>query len=271
MKSVIPFFKMMFSAIICGFMIVSCGESGGKFASKSEKKSESLERIFVYKNLYTEEILDSLTFIKFRKNILFNFADTIYSSFDPTKVEGYKVPDNVDCNFIYYEKIVNNDSIIQPFTYDIRVGDEYVIRRSFEKNGMDISPQIFKAIDGNNIQIGGKQEKPILLNLWFVECPGCIEEIPALNKLQEKYGDKVDFVAMTFNDKEKVSKFLKQKKFNFRHITNVEDYIKRIATYPYPENIFIGKDGHIRYIEGLIRGSKDFDYFESIFEKLLKE
>ena len=87
--------------------------------------------------------------------------------------------------------------------------------------------------------------------------------------------DKVNFVAMTFENKRSVLSFLKKKEFNCKHITDANDYINQIATKPYPENIFIGRDGHIKYIEGGLADSKDLDsvikYFESIFENLLKE
>jgi len=52
---------------------------------------------------------------------------------------------------------------------------------------MKILPRKLLSIDGDSIQIGGKQKKPTLINLWFVQCPGCVAETPALNKIKEKY------------------------------------------------------------------------------------
>lgn len=232
-----------------------------------------------YKNLYTGEILNKLEFKKFVKDLDYSFLDTIYmNSLDSTEMQKYadSIFSKVHITFNFQILIVNKDSVVQPFNYDIRIGDEYIVRaNSYEKIGMNISPQIFQTIDGDNIQIGGKQNKPILVNLWFVECRGCIEEIPALNRLQEKYADKVDFVAMTFENKYRVVNLIKRKEFNFKHIVNAGDFIKQIATKPYPENIFIGRDGHIKYIEGGLSDSKDLDsviiYFESILDNLLKE
>ena len=232
-----------------------------------------------YINLYTEDILNKTEFEKFSNNLLLSLLDTVYmSSLDSTEIQWYvdSTLRKVQINLNFRSLIVNDDSVIQPFDYDIRIGDEYIIRaNSYEKIGMDIAPQIFQTIDGNNIQIGGKQNKPILINLWFIECRGCIAEIPALNRLQEKYEDKVDFVAMTFENEKQVSKFLKRKEFNFKHIVNAEDFIKQISTKPYPENIFIGKNGQIKYTEGGLSDSEDLDsvitYFESILENLLTE
>jgi len=191
-----------------------------------------------------------------------------YKKFD--SIKGVK---NITMHF--YELIVSNDSVIQTFKYDVRVGNEYLVRaESFEKIGMKISPQTFLTTDGDSIQIGGKQAKPTLINLWFVACGGCVAEIPALNKLKEKYADKVNFIAMTFDEDKKVKRFLKRKEFNFKHITEAEKFIEYIGSKPYPENIFIDRDGFIQNIEGGLSNNKDLDlvtkYFDSIIEKLLQ-
>jgi thiol-disulfide isomerase/thioredoxin len=58
--------------------------------------------------------------------------------------------------------------------------------------------------------------KPTLIN-WFTNCAPCIEEIPVLNKIMNDNKDRFNFVAITFDDKEKVSKLLKRK-FDFTHM-----------------------------------------------------
>jgi thiol-disulfide isomerase/thioredoxin len=139
---------------------------------------------------------------------------------------------------------------------------------------MDITPRTFQTLDGQIIRIGGKQSKPTLINLWFIACPGCVAEMPALNRLQEKYADKVNFLALTFDKKESVNNFLLKKSFNFKHITNCRDFINKIGSKPYPENIFVDRNGTIRYIEGGLPPSENLDlvikHFESILEELLQ-
>ena len=138
---------------------------------------------------------------------------------------------------------------------------------------MKISPKFFRTINEDSIQIGGEQSKPMLINLWFVNCGGCIEEIPALNKLKEKYSDRVNFVAMTFDNDKKVHDFLNKNDFNFIHITDDKEFIDYIGTKPYPENIFISKEGTIEFIEGGIGGNPDLEvateHFDAIIKKLL--
>ncbi len=212
-----------------------------------------------YRNLFTNEILNKTEFEIFIGTLHQNIPDSL------------KGKEHLTIHFGFLE--TTKDSIIQPFNYDIRIGNEYLVRaNNFDKIGMKIKPQKFNTIDGDSIQIGGEQLKPMLINLWFINCGGCVAEIPALNKLKEKYSDRVDFVAMTFDDAKKVRKFLNRNDFNFIHIPNSEEFINYIGSKPYPENIFISRNGFIEYIEGGLGGNLNDDnlkYFESIIEKLL--
>ncbi len=214
-----------------------------------------------YKNLYTGEVLNKNEFEKFKKSIY------------PKNIDSTK---KISLNFVFFKLEKSSDSIIQKFKYDLRIGDKYIVRANkYKKIGMKIFQHNFTSINGEKIIIGGKKKKPTLINLWFISCPGCITEIPALNKLKEKYSEKVDFVALTFETKEDVLGFLKKRKFDFTHIANVENFINKIGSYPYPENILIDKEGYIRNIEGPIPYNQKSDlnlsiqYYEELINKLL--
>lgn len=211
-----------------------------------------------YKNLYTQDILNKTQFRELINSLHTKHNDSI------------KGMARINIHFKKME--IYSDSIIQPFNYDIRVGKQYKIRaQTYDKLGMNIPRRMFKTIHGDSIQIGGIQSKPTLINLWFVHCPGCVAEIPALNKLQEKYADKVNFVSLTYEEEKDVIKFLRKRKFTFKHIVGEDDFIKQIGSKPYPENIFIDRNGNIRYIEGGLSDSKDFDMVLEHFESILKE
>jgi thiol-disulfide isomerase/thioredoxin len=91
--------------------------------------------------------------------------------------------------------------------------------------------------------------KPTLINLWFTNCAPCIEEIPVLNKIMNDNKDRFNFVAITFDDKEKVSKLLLKRKFDFTHIVNSLNSLKNYFE-GYPVNIFLDENGIIREITG---------------------
>lgn len=236
---------------------------------KEKQEPFKLEDIY-YKNLYTGQILNKAEFKHFSNSILRKHLDSTQLAIDSDLIK------KANLIFHFYEQEKSTDSVIQEFKYDIRVGDKYLIRaKKYDKIGMNIPPQTFNTINGEKFILGGKQEKPTLINLWFINCRGCMKEIPALNRLKEKYSDKVNFVSLTFEKENDVLKFLNSKEFNFIHIANVRGFIEKIGSYPYPENIFIDKNGYITNIEGGLPAHKDLDvdtsieYFESIIKKLL--
>ena len=230
---------------------------------KQERKTISGE-VEIYKNMHTGELIDDEQ--KFQDYI--NKLQKNYS--DSTDGKAW-----LTLNMHILEK--KNDTVFHPFSYDVKVNNEYIVRYNTSKKiGMELTPKTLTTIDGKTIQIGGQQDKPTLVNLWFIGCKGCEAEIPALNRLQEKYANEVNFVSMTFDAEKRTKTFLKRKKFNFIHIADAAEYIEYIGSKPYPENIFIDSNGVIRAVEGglpIVDNPEDMEksleYFESILNKLL--
>lgn len=104
----------------------------------------------------------------------------------------------------------------------------------------------------NNESINFKNDylegKPTLINFWFTKCPPCIKELQTLNKLKAKYGDKVNFISITFENKKTVAKFLKKHEFTFEHITNSKKQISELNIAGYPTSIILDKNGIIKVV-----------------------
>jgi len=90
--------------------------------------------------------------------------------------------------------------------------------------------------------------KPTLINFWFTRCPPCIQEIPTLNKLKDKFGDKVNFVSITFDNQKAVDEFLKKYKFEFEHIINSQNQIDGFSITAYPTSFILDKNGIIKIV-----------------------
>jgi thiol-disulfide isomerase/thioredoxin len=43
-------------------------------------------------------------------------------------------------------------------------------------------------------------EKPVYVNLWATWCPPCVGELPHINQLYQKYGDKINFVMINLDE-----------------------------------------------------------------------
>lgn len=96
-------------------------------------------------------------------------------------------------------------------------------------------------------------DKITLINLWFTSCPPCIAEIPYLNDLKKQYEDRVNFVAITFEPKDKIESFLERKSFNFEHLVDGASYLKQdLKTNTYPKLVFIDRSGIVRFVENAV-------------------
>lgn len=107
-----------------------------------------------------------------------------------------------------------------------------------------------KDINGKTVTLEQFKGQAMVINLWFTACPPCILEMPELNRIKElpEYS-KINFIAITFDTKEKVQNFLTKKDFNFIHLVDAQSYCE-LFTSDYPVNIFVDKNGIVTDIEG---------------------
>lgn len=110
--------------------------------------------------------------------------------------------------------------------------------------------QIEKYADGDskNFNSDYLEGKPTFINFWFTKCPPCIQELPLLNKLKEKYADKVNFISITFEDQTAIDAFLKKHAFPFKHIPNSQKQIDGLDISAYPTSFILDQGGIIKMV-----------------------
>lgn len=91
--------------------------------------------------------------------------------------------------------------------------------------------------------------KPTMINFWFTRCAPCIDEMPVLNKIKEKYKDDFNFIAITYEKKEDVEKFLIKHPFDFEHLVDAKDFTDQLEIQAYPMNLFLDKNGVLKYVK----------------------
>ncbi|WP_164549881.1 TlpA family protein disulfide reductase [Nonlabens ponticola] len=84
--------------------------------------------------------------------------------------------------------------------------------------------------------------KPTFINFYFTSCPPCIEEIPALNTLRDEYKDKVNFIAITFDDRHKVRRYSKRFNFDYDQVVNARDLTSGLGVQGFPLNLLLSKN-----------------------------
>ncbi|WP_108802065.1 TlpA disulfide reductase family protein [Aquimarina sp. Aq107] len=150
------------------------------------------------------------------------------------------------------------DSIIHDFGFHVDLNGAVNSKTKLKSfKGKKMLASSLKTLQGDRINISDLEGKPTLLNFWFTNCPPCIDEMPELNKLKEHFGERVNFVAVTYESKEKVEKFLKKYRFDFRHIIDAKEYTDALEMKSFPNNIILDKNGVVKNIEGGIPYIRD--------------
>jgi thiol-disulfide isomerase/thioredoxin len=79
---------------------------------------------------------------------------------------------------------------------------------------------------GKTYNIGGKRDKPVMVNFWASWCGPCEVEAPDLISMHEKYKDKFDLYAINAT------------KYDFKD--SIDNFLK---LYPYPFPVLMDKKG----------------------------
>jgi thiol-disulfide isomerase/thioredoxin len=88
--------------------------------------------------------------------------------------------------------------------------------------------------------------KIVVINWWATSCVACVEEMPELNRLVEKYkGKSVEFLAI-IDDKENLEKFLKDHSFEYKQLYG-DAATEKLLGGAFPRNIIISKNHKILY------------------------
>lgn len=92
--------------------------------------------------------------------------------------------------------------------------------------------------------------KPTVYYAWASWCPDCQQELPILNTLKEKYGDKVEFVGVAMiSQKEPIEngkKYLKEHSLSLNYYSDVDSSFQKYHEITkIPTLIFTDKNGKI--------------------------
>lgn len=154
----------------------------------------------------------------------------------------------------------SGDSLIYSYEWTSQVVDPNVEIRAFNHDRYLEKPfplNSLKSIDKKAISLKDLKGKPTLINFWFTTCKPCIEEIPVLNAMRGRLKDSVNFVAISFESIDVVSKFLAGHVYDFVQIANAERFVESLGINSFPVNIFLDKDGVVRRIENGIPYTKN--------------
>lgn len=113
-------------------------------------------------------------------------------------------------------------------------------------------------------RLGDYRGKVVLLNLWATWCPPCLDELPELNRLQDRYGpDGLVVVTISDERRETIQRFEREEV----QLKTVSGYLPPDWEWPYPYDkvqssrpmsFVIDREGRI---QNFWRGAADFRVF----------
>lgn len=174
-----------------------------------------------------------------------------------------------DIIYEFEKPIRTNDSIIIKVSkviyssYPPKMNIKNVFNEEVIKGEL-FSIKSLQTIEGDVITVDDLIGKPTIVNFWHTACGPCIKEMPILNQIKKEYEGKVNFIAITFETKEKVEKFLNVRKFEFTHIINAADFMNSIQIKEFPKTFYLDKAGIVKKIEGAISDEQKKDSIEYI-------
>lgn len=122
-----------------------------------------------------------------------------------------------------------------------------------------------------DISLSSLKGKVVLLDFWIINCGSCIEAIPQLTALQEKYG-KENFEVISINvydTNEPLLKYQKKHHVGYPILTDGKKVGNDYGVYAYPSVFILDKTGkiiHNDYVK-----SKDFKQLEEVIKTELEK
>lgn len=115
---------------------------------------------------------------------------------------------------------------------------EFTVR---DKNGLDKTDADFS-------------DKPMLIVEWASWCPDCQQQLPVVQEVYKKYGDKVNFVMINLSDpniepKEQADQYIKREGFSFPYYyDNGQQAADSLKVQSIPTMYFVDKEQNVKKV-----------------------
>jgi len=130
--------------------------------------------------------------------------------------------------------------------------DEYLLGKSkAAKNAIEgwklPAPQFkVSSLDGKTFDLKSLRGKVVVLNMWFIGCGPCREEIPKLNDVVREFKNRgVVFLAPAPDLPDSLKSFLKTTPFEYSIIPQAERILDQFNIATFPSHIVIDRNGQV--------------------------
>ncbi len=120
-------------------------------------------------------------------------------------------------------------------------------------------------ISGKEITLSDFRGKKVMINLWWLKCHGCLEELPLLQQFYEKYAGNVALLAINSYDRpEAIKAYIEGKSYTFAVMVDEQKKLSPVYTnWGVPTTFFIDKNGVVKARKDA--GFENLQEIESMF------
>ncbi|MBY9082470.1 TlpA family protein disulfide reductase [Paenibacillus sp. HN-1] len=101
--------------------------------------------------------------------------------------------------------------------------------------------------DGTVYKVDGVRDKAVLLNFWASWCDPCKAEAPELNRIAEKFGDRLEIYGINVTSYDNIAnaqRFADKYKLSFPVMYDIKgDIFEKYNGAVFPTNVLVGRDG----------------------------
>lgn len=125
-------------------------------------------------------------------------------------------------------------------------------------------------VSADDINLKSLKGKVVFINYWATWCPPCIGEMPMINNLYTDYKDKLIFLFVTTDEKEKIEKFYAKNDYNFPTYHQLSAPPEQLEVSTIPTTYILDKEGKLALSE---YGAANWnsDKVRSLLDKLISE
>lgn len=99
-------------------------------------------------------------------------------------------------------------------------------------------------VGGGRIDTADLAGQPYVVDFFFADCIGCIEELPVLNAYHREYPGQQVF-AVTYDNAEIAAHFVKQRGFDWPVAYDGHAFVDQLGIKVYPTLVVVGADGKV--------------------------
>lgn len=117
------------------------------------------------------------------------------------------------------------------------------------RKGFNVDFPLKGVVNATDVNLNELKGKVVFINYWATWCPPCRAEMPSIQSLYDDYKDKIEFVFITSDGKQKIDKFYKNYNYNFPTYNMLSNAPQEINTQSIPATFILDKQTKIALSE----------------------